>query len=178
MARTSQACCVRFGWRTSQWSAPTTGWRTSQWRAPTTKELVGSDYATDREWHEARMWYSSEWASDPSQWSQCSKRAKPTHSHPSDDERSDVATPAGTTSKTWKPGPDRQTILVKDTWSAGKWSSIVDECLSTTRALTTKGYCKKRSRKCGWRVFRRWCYLECPIHSRPLTRCQIWMNKP
>ena len=41
------------------------------------------------------------------QWSQSSKRAKPTRSDLSDDQRSDAAMPSGTTSKTWKPGLDR-----------------------------------------------------------------------
>ena len=78
------------------------GWRTSQRSAPTTKELGGSDYTTDHEWRETKEWHSSGWASDPSQGSQNSMRAKPTHTDPSDDQKSDAAMASGTTSKTWQ----------------------------------------------------------------------------
>ena len=54
--------------------------RSYQRSVPTSKNLTGSDYDTDREWHRSRMRYSSGWASDPT-WSQ-SKRAKPTHTDP------------------------------------------------------------------------------------------------
>ena len=50
---------------------------------PQTNRLDGSDYATDREWHVTTKWCASGWANDPSQWSQYSKRAKPTYSDPS-----------------------------------------------------------------------------------------------
>ena len=73
-------------------------------------------YATDREWHVSKKWHAAGWASDPSQWSQYPKRAKPTHADPakpthadpSDDQRSAAPMPSGATTKTWKPGLDRQ----------------------------------------------------------------------
>ena len=48
-------------------------------------------------------------ANDASEWSQYSKRVKPTYSDPSDDQRSDAAMPAGTASKTMA-ARTRQTI--------------------------------------------------------------------
>ena len=51
--------------------------------------------STGREWHENKKWYVSGWASDPSQWSQYPKRAKPIRSDPSDDQRSYAAMPSG-----------------------------------------------------------------------------------
>ena len=78
--------------------------RSSRWSAPTTRNLAGSDFETDREWHASTMRCGEGWASDP-QWSQY-KRAKPTYTDPEDNTRADAAMPIGTTSKTWSPRAD------------------------------------------------------------------------
>ena len=81
-----------------KWSSQSSGWsRSYQWSAPTTKNLAGSDYDTDHEWHASTMRYSSGWANDPT-WSQ-RKRAKPTYTDPEDDRRADPTMPSGSTTQ-------------------------------------------------------------------------------
>ena len=58
---------------------------------PTNTNLTGPDHDTDYEWHRSRMQYISGWASDPLRPQ--SKQAKPTHTDPEDDRRSDLALP-------------------------------------------------------------------------------------
>ena len=66
--------------------------------APTTRNLVGSDFETDREWHASTMGCGEGWANDPT-WSQY-RRAKPTYADPEDDTRIDAAMSVGIASKT------------------------------------------------------------------------------
>ena len=80
------------------------GWGRSKWSTPTAKNLVGSDYETDRDWHASTMRYGDCWAHDPT-WSQ-HKRAKPTHKDPEDDVKVDPMMPIASTSKTWNPRAD------------------------------------------------------------------------
>ena len=59
-----------FTYHWQQWdSSASRRDRSYQWSVPTSKDLTGSDYDTDGEWHKSRMKYSSGWANDPS-WSQ------------------------------------------------------------------------------------------------------------
>ena len=54
-------------------SGPSSEWaRSSRWSAPTARNLAGSDFETDREWHASAMRYGegwAAWANDPT-WSQ------------------------------------------------------------------------------------------------------------
>ena len=80
----------------------------SRWSTPAARNLVrnlvGSAYDTDRDWHASTMRYGDSWAHDPT-WSQ-HKRAKPTHTDPEDDTKVDPMMPVGSTSKTWNPRAD------------------------------------------------------------------------
>ena len=148
--------------RQSWWSSDQQiGRRSSQWSAPTSKQLAGSGYATDREWHETTKWDASGWANDPSQWTQYTERAKPTYSDPSDDQRSDAAMPSGTTSKTWQPGLDRPF------WS-NTYGEPQSEAASWASASAPPVHWQprdiRRNHKCRWRLLWRWRrHFECPI---------------
>ena len=85
-------------------SYESTEWDGSKRSAPTSRNLGGSDYDTDRDWHTRTMRYREGWARDPT-YSHY-KRAKPTHTDPEDDMNVDPSMPVGSTSKAHHPRKD------------------------------------------------------------------------
>ena len=49
----------------NSWESHSSGWERSKWSTPTARNLVGSDYDTDSEWHVRAMRYGDGWAHDP-----------------------------------------------------------------------------------------------------------------
>ena len=99
-------------------------WEGSKWSTPTRGTLVGSEYDTDQEWHLRSMRYGDGWAYDSTQSHY--KRAKPTHTDPEDDRKTDSSLPLGSTSKTYDPKKDGSFWQRKDSgqdWSHSSSSS-------------------------------------------------------